>query len=38
MWEKYEEIWDKVKSKLNIKFHSKPVYDKEIHENQIKII
>ena len=24
---KYNEIWDKVKGKLNIKFHSIPVYD-----------
>ena len=25
---KYNEIWDKVKEKLNIKFHSEPIYDK----------
>ena len=25
--DKYNEIWDKIKDKLNIKFHSKPVYD-----------
>ena len=24
---KYNEIWDKIKNKLNIKFHSMPVYD-----------
>ena len=24
---KYNEIWDKIKEKLNIKFHSTPVYD-----------
>ena len=24
---KYNEIWDKIKEKLSIKFHSKPVYD-----------
>ena len=24
---KYNEIWDKIKEKLNIKFHSMPVYD-----------
>ena len=24
---KYNEIWDKIKEKLNIKFHSIPVYD-----------
>ena len=27
--DKYNEIWDKIKNKLNIKFHSKPVYDKK---------
>ena len=25
--DKYNEIWDKIKEKLSIKFHSKPVYD-----------
>ena len=24
---KYNKIWDKIKGKLNIKFHSMPVYD-----------
>ena len=28
MLDKYNDIWDKIKEKLNIKFHSKPVYDK----------
>ena len=28
VWEKYEQIWDVIKNKLGIKFHSKPVYDK----------
>ena len=26
--EKYEKIWDVIKNKLRIKFHSEPVYDK----------
>ena len=26
---KYNEIWDKVKEKLNIKFYSEPIYDKK---------
>ena len=26
---KYNEIWDKIKEKLNIKFHSEPIYDKK---------
>ena len=28
--EKYNEIWDNIKKTLNIKFHSSPVYDKNI--------
>ena len=26
MLDKYNDIWDKIKNKLNIKFHSMPVY------------
>ena len=29
MWEKYEQIWDVIKNKLSIKFHSKPIYDQK---------
>ena len=25
--DKYDEIWDKIKETLNLKFHSMPVYD-----------
>ena len=28
IWEKYEQIWDVIKNKWGIKFHSEPVYDK----------
>ena len=27
VWNKYDKIWDVVKNKLNIKFHSEPVYE-----------
>ena len=27
VWENYNEIWDVIKNKLSIRFHSKPVYD-----------
>ena len=27
--DKYNEIWDKIKETLSIKFHSMPVYDKQ---------
>ena len=26
VWEKYEDIWDVIKNKLSIKFHSEPIY------------
>ena len=26
VWEKYEEIWNVIKNKLNIKFHSQPIF------------
>ena len=28
-WEKYQKIWDVIKDKLRIKFHSKPIYEKK---------
>ena len=27
MWDKYDKIWDVIKNKLNIKFHTEPVYE-----------
>ena len=27
VWEKYDKIWDIIKDKLSIKFHSEPVYE-----------
>ena len=27
--EKYEKIWDVIKNKLSIKFHSKPIYEQK---------
>ena len=27
LWEEYDRIWDVIKDKLGIKFHSKPVYE-----------
>ena len=29
VWEKYEQIWDVIKNKLSIKFHSKPIYNQK---------
>ena len=33
---KYNEIWDKVKEKLNIKFHSEPIYDKKYIKAKVR--
>ena len=27
VWDKYNKIWDVIKNKLHIKFHSEPVYE-----------
>ena len=27
VWEKYEDIWNVIKNKLNMKFHSQPIYE-----------
>ena len=29
VWEKYKQIWDVIKNKLGIKFHSEPIYEKK---------
>ena len=33
---KYSEIWDKIKEKLSIKFHSRPVYDKQYIKTKVR--
>ena len=33
---KYNEIWDKIKEKLNIKFHSEPIYDKKYIKSKVR--
>ena len=33
---KYNEIWDRIKEKLNIKFHSKPVYDETYMKAKVR--
>ena len=32
----YNEIWDRVKKKLNIKFHSQPIYDKKYIKTKVR--
>ena len=34
--DKYNKIWDKIKQKLNIKFHSKPVYDQKYLKAKVR--
>ena len=34
--DKYSEIWDKIKNKLNIKFHSMPVYDEKYIKPKVR--
>ena len=33
---KYNEIWNKIKKTLNIKFHSRPVYDEKYMRAKVK--
>ena len=34
--EKYEEIWSVIKNKLDIKFHSQPVYEQEYLKGKVR--
>ena len=36
VWEKYKEIWGVIKNKLEIKFHSLPVYDKKYLKTKVR--
>ena len=36
VWEKYEQIWDLIKTKLGIGFHSDPVYDKKYLKTKVR--
>ena len=36
VWEKFEQIWDLIKNKLGIKFHSEPVYDKKYLKTKVR--
>ena len=36
VWEKYEEIWDVIKNKLNIKFHSEAIYESNCLEVKVR--
>ena len=34
--DKYNKIWDKIKERLSIKFHSKPVYDERYIKAKVR--
>ena len=34
--DEYDETWDKIKEKLNIKFHSRPVYDEKYIKAKVR--
>ena len=36
VWEKYNEIWDVIKNKLSIEFHSKPVYNQKYLKAKVR--
>ena len=36
VWDKYDKIWDVIKIKLNIKFHSEPVYKYKQWEAKVR--
>ena len=36
VWEKYEQIWDVIKSKLDTKFHSKPIYEQKYLTTKVR--
>ena len=36
VWEKYEDIWNLIRKKLNIKFHSQPIYENKYLKAKIR--
>ena len=36
MLDEYNEIWDKIEGKLNIKFHNMPVYDERYIKAKVR--
>ena len=36
VWEKYEDIWDVTKNKLNIKFHGEPIYENKYLKAKVR--
>ena len=36
VWQKYEDIWNIIKNKLNIKFHSEPIYENKYLKTKVR--
>ena len=36
VWQKYKDIWDVIKNKLNIKFHSQPIYENKYLKAKVR--
>ena len=36
VWQKYEDIWNIIKNKLNIKFHSEPIYENKYLKAKVR--
>ena len=36
VWKKYEDIWNVIKNKLNIKFNSQPIYENEYLKTKVR--
>ena len=36
VWERYEDIWNVIKNKLNIKFHSQPIYENKYLKTKVR--
>ena len=36
VWEKYEDIWNVIKNKLNNKFHSQPIYENKHLKTKVR--
>ena len=36
VWEKYEKMWNAIKNKVNIKFHSQPNYENKYLKAKVR--
>ena len=36
VWQKYADLWDVIKNKLNIKFHSEPIYENKYLKAKVR--